>query len=284
MRTALWLALGLAACSRIGGENFGLSAHAPPVDVGHLTRPAELVRALALPGAEMDRRLGARHVEATSRVRIAPMGRPEQELDERYRLDSDGLGALHLLHDNEQDGMEASLVGGTLYVRPRYGKFVARRPEGDEVERLRRLVEGVAAGYLGPFERWLDVREAGRADVAGHAAIRLTLAARSSPMGASPHEEPSKRWRDGVRVRHLDGELTLDAASGALLEGKLEGTYEFERSGLPGPVAVSLSFRQSTSAPQPIVAPADAVPAPRRPRPLLDRQALLDGLKPAGAR
>jgi hypothetical protein len=188
------------------------------------------------------------------------------------------------VHDNDTDGMEASLVGGTLYVRPRYGKFAARRPEGDEVERLRHLVEGVAAGYLGLLERWLEVRETGRAEVAGHAAIRLALAARASPTGASLPSEPGKRWREGVRVRHLDGELVLDAASGALLQGTLEATYELERSDLPGPLAVSLSFRQSTSAAQPIVAPPDAVPSPRRPRPLLDRQALLDGLTPGGAR
>jgi hypothetical protein len=284
MRTALWLALGLAACSRTGEENLGLGAHAAPVDVGQLTRPAELLRALALPGAELDRRLGARHVEASSRIRMAPTDRPEQALDERYRLDSDGRGALHVVHDNDTDGMEASLVGGTLYVRPRYSKFVARRPEGDDVERLRHLVEGVAGGYLGLFERWLEVRETGRVEVAGHGAIRLALTARSSPTGTSLPSEPGKRWRAGVRVRHLDGELVLDAASGALLEGKLEAVYELERSDLPGPLSVSLSFRQSTSAAQPISAPSDAVPSPRRPRPLLDRQALLDGLTPGGAR
>jgi hypothetical protein len=45
-------------------------------------------------------------------------------------------------------------------------------------------------------------------------------------------------------------------------------------------MVVTLSYEQHAAKPEPIVAPADAVEA-RRPRPLLDKDVLLDGLKGA---
>jgi hypothetical protein len=280
MRT-VWLLLLIAGCSRTGQENFGIAGTrpAPPIDVQNLARPAEVVRALAMPGAELDRYLGARHFEATSSIKIEPAGQPVQQLDETYRLDSDGRGALHLLHDNAHaQGMEAVLVGGELYVRPRYGKFIHRKPEGDEVERLRALVEGVAGDYVTMLERWLSVSEAGRTEVSGRPAVRLKLTAAPTAASAPAEVEKGKKWRDTVQVRYIDGELTLDAKSGAPLAARLAASYSFVRPGSSSPVAITLSYKQTSGPAAPIAAPDDAVPMPKRPRPLLDRQTLLDGL------
>jgi hypothetical protein len=166
-------------------------------------------------------------------------------------------------------------VGGEAFVRPRYGRFVRRRPEGDELDRMRALVEGAGAGYLGLVERWLTVSDAGRGEVAGRAALRLKLGRAPTPAPAAAESQPARRWRDTMKVRAIEGALALDAASGAPLSIDLRLEYGFERDGQP--IAVTLAYRQETGVAEPIRAPVDAVVA-RRPRPMLDRQALLDGL------
>jgi hypothetical protein len=278
-----WLpVLLLLGCSRRpSSESLGLPVErVVSVDVKHLDTPTELVHALQLTGAQLDRILGARRMEARSSLKVEPPSRPVEKLEESYRADSDGQGALHLVHDNARDGLEAIVAGGTLYVRPRYGQFTRRRPEGDDVARLRENVESVAAAYLELIQRWLLVKELGRAEVNGRPAVRLQVSATGSPSLAPPETLAYRKWRDTVKVRYASGEWLLDAASGAPLSGKLEASWSFERSDLQGPVAVTLEYEQHGAAPQPIVAPPDAAEA-RRPRPLVDRDLLLDGLAPA---
>jgi hypothetical protein len=272
-----WL-LFLMACSRAptaltGGEQ------AITVDVSRLATPEELLHALLLPGAELDKRLGPHRLEATSSLKMQPPGSPVEDLEETYRLDSDGKGALHLVHNNARDGLEAVVDNGVVYTKPRYGHWTRRRPEGDDVARLRENVEGAAGAYVELLARWLEVKEVARGDVDGHPAVRLALSARRAP--ASGNEKlPYKKWRDTVKVERLDGEWTLDAASGAPLGGRLEASYTFERSDLKGPVVTTLKFEQRSAPAAPIVAPDDAV-EPRRARPMLERDQLLDGLKSA---
>lgn len=270
----------LAACARPGEENLGLTGRVADhaIDVAQLHQPAELLRALRVPGDELDKRLGARRLEATSTLKIEPPGKPAETLEESFRLDADGRGGVHLVHDNARGyGLEAVVTGDGLYVRPRHGTFVKRRPEGDELARLRHNVEGVAADYLALVEPWLTVREDARTQVAGRPAVRLKLAAK--PSASPPREaEPGRKWRQTVKVRFVDGEVLVDAKSGAPLGVRLETQYTFERDG-QGPFLATLSYKQSLGAPGPITAPEGAVPAPSRPRPMLDRHQLLEGLK-----
>ena len=282
-----WLLLltFLPSCSRGAppGESLGLAGErVVTVDIKQLATPAELVHALSLPGAELDQRLGPHRVLAKSSIKMEPPGLPVEKLDESYRLDSDGKGAVHLLHDNTRDGLEAVATGGALYVRPRYGHWTKRRPDGDGdgVAELRANVEGVAGAYLALLERWLVVQEVGRSEVNGRPAVRLSVRATSSPASAPPETLAYRKWRDTVKVRYINGEWLLDAASGAPLSGKLEASYTFERSDLKGAVPVTVEYEQHSAAPEAIVAPADAVEA-RRVRPLVDRDVLLEGLAPA---
>ncbi len=290
MRSNLWLAAAVLAtlaggCSRSGEENLGLEvpsgeAKGESIDVAELATPAELERALALPGRALDRLLGAHRLDATAQLKIEVAGRPTETLEDTFRLDSDGRGALHLTHDTSHDeGMEAVVAGGTLYVRPRYGRFVGRRPEGDELARLRATVEAVAADDLALLRPWLEVHEAGRTEVAGRAGVRLKLSASPSPKAAPRETAPGRLWRNHVQVRYIDGEVVADATSGAPLAVKLESAYRFERASDHQTVTVTLKLDQTTARPDPIVAPTDAVIDPHRPRPTLDRRKLLEGFK-----
>jgi hypothetical protein len=274
-----WLALLiLSGCSRGSEENLGLANDRVTVDVKRLATPSELVHALQLPGSELDKRLGARHLEAKSVLKIEPFERPFEILNESFKLDADGKGAVHVIHDNARDGLEAVIANGTIYVKPRYGHWTKRKAETEDVERLRENVEGVAAAYLELLEGALQVKEAGRTEVNGRSAVRLQLSASGSQRGPS-ESLPYKKWRETIKVGNVNGEWLLDASSGAPLAGKMEASYTFERSGEKGPIAVTLTWEQQLSQAEPIVPPADAV-EPRRERPLLDREVLLDGLAP----
>ncbi|HWE30971.1 MAG TPA: hypothetical protein VHB97_23350 [Polyangia bacterium] len=281
MRWASTALLLMCACSgRHGDENFGLSSGgAGSVDVARLTQPDELVRALSLTGRELDGKLGAHRMDATETLKLELGDRQTVSLDETFAVEADGRGGVHLAHDNSRgNGFEAVALNDDLYVKPRYGKFVRRKIESDELERLRATAETAAASDLRLINRFVQVREAGTATVAGHAGVKLTLAARSTPDGAPAMEtEPGRKWRESVNVRYIDGDVVLDAKSGAPLAVRLEAQYTFARDGKP--VQATLAYKQTT-APETVAvaAPADWTTL-SRPRPMLDRQQLLEGLK-----
>src|SRR3954466_15027919 len=116
MRSSLVLfaLAGIAAqgCSHPGDENLGLSTRAAnyAIDVAQLAKPAELERAVSLPGRELDKKLGAHRLEASSLLKIEPPGKPLETLEETYKLDADGKGALHLVHENTRGAGNEAVV------------------------------------------------------------------------------------------------------------------------------------------------------------------------------
>src|SRR6185437_4418867 len=137
MRSATVALLLLCACSsRHGDENLGLSSGKSAVDVARLTQPDELVRALSLSGRALDAALGAHRMDATETLKLELPGQTVA-LDDTFAVQADGNGGVHLLHDNSRgNGFEAVALADDLYVKPRYGKFVRSKVEGDEFERL----------------------------------------------------------------------------------------------------------------------------------------------------
>ncbi len=270
--------LAAAACGHHGDENLGLSGGRAAVDVAKLTEPDELARALSLSGRDLDERLGAHRMDASSSLRLTLPGNQARTLEDTFEVEADGRGAVHLTHDNSAgNGFEAVAFADDLYVKPRYGKFVRRKVEGDELARLRVTVETPAASYLRLLSRWLQIREAGTASVAGHAGVRLALSARSSPGSAPAESETGRRWRQTVKVRYIDGEVVVDARTGAALAVRLDASYSFDRD--EKPIAATITFKQTTSADPGAIAPPADWATLARPRPMRDRQKLLEGLK-----
>jgi hypothetical protein len=279
MRLGFAALLLLCACGRHGDENLGLSnGQGAAIDVAKLTQPEELVRALQLSGRALDGKLGAHRMDATESLKLELGDRQTAELEETFAVQADGRGGVHLVHDNSRgNGFEAVALGNDVYVKPRYGKFVKRKVEADEVERLRATAETAAASDLRLVLRFVQAREAGTATIAGHPGIKVSLSARSSPDAAAAEPDPARKWRQTVNVRYIDGDAVLDAKTGAPLTVRLEAQYTFVRDGKP--VQATLGYKQTT-APQSeaIAAPAEWT-ALERPRPMLDRQELLEGLK-----
>jgi hypothetical protein len=136
----------------------------------------------------------------------------------------------------------------------------------------------VAGDDLALVERFLKVTDVGRTQVAGRNAARLKLGALASPSRSASESDPARKWRETLKVSYIDGELQVDAVSGALLAANVSISYTFEKDKVPVPV--TLTYKLDTTAAEAIHAPADFAPAVKRARPMLDKKELLEGLPP----
>ncbi|HEX2571197.1 MAG TPA: hypothetical protein VH877_16690 [Polyangia bacterium] len=281
----LGLALLLGACRQGSDENLGVAGRSDaPLDLTGLDQPGRLEAVLAAEAEGVERKLGPHQRQQTTKL-VVRSGERSDTLEEFWRTEFDARGALHAVHETSRDeGIEWYLVGGDLFVRPRHGRFVRRHPQGDEVSRARDEQSRALAGYLGVLGRFAT-REEKPMRIGDRPAVRVTL--RLDPQAApSTEEDPARAWRRSLHVQALDGTVTLDAASGAVLEAHLEANYSFLREGAAGDkgreISVQLAYRSLTrqGGVAPLAAPSDALPALARPRPLLDRATLLEGLVP----
>ena len=299
----VWLGLGpgLTACRQGSDENLGLGPGPgpgmtgraeTPVELGGLDQPGRLEAVLAAGAEGIERKLGPHQRQQTTKL-VVRSGERSDTLEEFWRTEFDARGALHAVHETSRDeGLEWYLVNGDLFVRPRHGRFVKRHPQGDEVGRTRDEQSRPLAGYLAVLGRFAT-REEKAVRIGERPAVRVLL--RLDPNPTPPGEEESARaWRRSLRVQALDGTVTLDAASGAVLDAHLEATYSFQQAPSQAPrpgetagakgreIAVQLAYRSLTrqGGVSPIMPPSDALPGLARPRPLMDRAMLLEGLVP----
>lgn len=264
---------------------------ARPLDVGRAARDAEeLLRVVSAPHRETARRLGAHRFRGTHEMRVTENAggtvREVEALDEKTRLDVAASGELHALYENSRHyGREIVYAGGSIYTRPRWGKFHRRPPARDD-EPLEAADE--VYGALGAdFElvaHAARVVDGGETSVRGRRARRVTV--ELGPARARPREKLAQRkWRESLRVTQLEGELVLDAETGAVLSGRLFGEASF----VQGDKTFTMSLRAAheieevggavTVAPP---SPEETADTPSRSRELEERERLLDGLWPTG--
>lgn len=287
------------SCAREGDENLGL----PPTETAplaverrQLQRPQGLLQVAAMPPGEVVRRLGAVRLEAHTSWQITPPARPgvdsaPQAMKEDALIEADGKGGLHVLHENDRGyGSEAVLLGGQLYMRMRYGPYVRRRPEDDEVPRLLAAAGDTSGALLQLLGPWLKIDEASDAKVAGRPAVKLTLSKLASPqrdlVPRAVHLSPGQKWRPALSVASLSGAAVVDATEGALLGLKLEASFQAPRGEGGPPVKIEVSHRAAAGLGEAVSVRApgegEVIDPPVRPRPMLDYQELLEGLVPRG--
>jgi hypothetical protein len=292
-------------CRRVGDEELGLrSAEETRVSLDRLTEPEQLLRALDQAGSTLEARLGPRGLDLSHTVELsAGDGALERtdKIEQTFRFDTDGHGAFRLLRelghphalapapgrtddetapktwvDQSAQGMEAIALAGHLYVRGRFGRFIDRRPEPGELDRLRALCEGVLHDDLALLAPFLTIDDRGQGRVNGRRTRRLALGKRDRGRTAARDEDPRRAWRASIEVESLTGEVELDEETGAPLRASLDARYRVPQK--TPPLRVHLALRQEPRSASTIEAPADAVPAPRRPRPTVERNQLLEGL------
>lgn len=281
MKRSLWIALWLVAgCHHGNDENLGLrkGRRGVAVDVGALGASGELEKLLALPSAELIKRRGSHHFEATVHFAVES-GETKDVLDETVRLDVARDGSSHLVHDNSHDyGIEAIAAKGSYYVRPRYGRFVQRSPEGDEVERARDEATGLMADYLAVLGRFVSRTVAGESVVDGKKLLKVQLGKAAAPEKFSD-PDPAHAWRESIDVATLDGEVLVDAATGTPASETLNARYTAKRGDQT--IVTTIAYHATLGdldGKTPIAPPESGIVSLERTRPLLDKQTLLDGL------
>jgi hypothetical protein len=298
---ALVAAAAAGGCQHGADERLGLDERsgAASFRIADLARPGELERALARPSTEAARRLGGYRLVTTAHLELARAARADgkseagdslpdplpgplkESYQETWRLEQDAQGSTHLAHEDDRGGgIELVAVGRELYSRPRYARYSRRPVEGDELERARDQAWHVVGSYLGVLGRFAARRDAGSVAAAGgRSARRVALSLAPTP-AALVDGEPAHALRQGMKVGALEGEVWLDEADGEPLHAVLRARYTTPRAD-GGLVLVSLDLKSDVEAVggvAAIAAPEGALPPASRPRPLLDRQQLLDKL------
>ena len=265
--------LSTSACGKV--ERQPVETGQPAADPAAVTGAADLQRAAGLRLPEAHRVAGASHVV------VSEGGQALETLDEQTLVERDVRGVVHAVYTNSRDqGRELFSAGDTVWVRPRYGKFHRRPPaEPGEAERVAAEIGGVFAAHVELCASGLAVREAGTTTVAGRPARRLLLG-RGTARAMPPHTAPQRAWRDGLTVDALEGEVLLDAATGAVLLGRLAARLGFVRDGRHLEMTLSSTQEVQAVGAVSLMPPPDehSSPTPTRSTEFEDRESLLSGL------
>lgn len=262
----------------------------PPDVAGAAREPDALVRAVKRPWRDGARGLGAHTFLGTHLIELREGDQVIERIDEKTTLLAADDGALALRYANDRGyGRELFFrpptadAAAVIWVRPGFGKFHRRPPaEDDEPWRVADETFATLAADLELYAPGLAIADGGAVTHLGRPARKVTLSL-GAPRPAADQPRPERAWRRTVVVSALAGEVLLDEATGALLEGKLTATGSFERDGkkltmtVTGTHAVAdLGARVAPTFP----ADADAIDTPRRTTEFVERTELLDGLAP----
>lgn len=210
-------------------------------------------------------------------------------LEETRLAAVDAAGRLQLASMNDHGtGVEAVLDQNFLYLRMRYAPYIRYKPEAEQVTRLRALAYEPGAALLEAVAPYIRLSAPTEATAAGRAAWQVTLSRQDAPAGgrARGASGPLSAWRAAAAVELLDGTVTVDRQKGTLLALQLHTRFIAPRDGSAAAERVQVEAEHQVqvvalgaSVPA-IAAPAEWIDPPARPRPMLDRQELLNGLVP----
>jgi len=255
-----------------------------PVDVAAAaTDPGQLRRALMQPHSRIAQGLGTHSFRGTSKVVIAANVETVRALDDETAIDYSASGEFRATLDNSLEyGRHALFVDGTLYLRPRFGKYHKRAPTHvGEPAGICDDIYATLGDYFDLVSTAATGVDKGTASIGGRSAHKIELAMADSPR---PRSEPlsQKQWRENLEVLSVGGEVVLDDATGAILEGSLHGEVAFTRDGTNYTMTVAVTHTLDVGAAVQLAAPPDeqTVATRMRPHELEERDALFKGIAP----
>ncbi|HEY6100121.1 MAG TPA: hypothetical protein VIW03_11860 [Anaeromyxobacter sp.] len=291
-RLFLAAALAAAACSR-GGDSEGkrrlFSRDEASARRGggafDFEHPAS---ALTLGADDVARHLGSFEWTAAVEWTVSRQGEDAQRVRsvERHKVRQSATGDFEVsaeidpgLGPGSQSGKEIVFAGGMTYARAKYAPFRERPTDrGRDARRFRDESFGVAATVARLCGPALSATPAGETTVLGRTAKRYRLALAQEappppptvrPSGAPPPDEDTRRrlrFLDGRVPASADGELLLDAASGAPLRVRLSGAFTVkEEPSARATVELLAQVRALGGEVAAIVAPKGALEDARKP-------------------
>jgi hypothetical protein len=282
----------LAACSREGdseGKRRLFSRSDETGDRGasfDFSRPAS---ALDLDADEVARRLGSFEWSAAVEWSVSRPGDDAVRVRavERHRVRQSATGEFEVAADvdpgsgpGSETGKEVVFAEGMTYARAKHAPFRERPTDrGRDARRFRDESFGLARDLARLFGGGLAVTPAGDATVLGRPAKRFKLSLskepsppappRPRPAGApQPDEDTLRRLRflEGRVPTSADGELVLDAATGAPLRARLAGAFGVkDPPGVRTSVELLAQVRALGGEVAAIAAPKGALPDERKP-------------------
>jgi len=255
------------------------------IDVDRAAKDAgELARALALGHDQVGVLIGPHAMAGKSHMEVREGSTPVEVLDDETAIQLDGKGNYHAVLSNSKEyGREVFFVDGTMYLRPRYGKY-HKRPPADEAEpaRLRGEIFSTVAAHFDLLAGGVSVSDGGKTEVHGRPARKVVIATGKEKVKRS-ESLSQRKWRESAVVMEVAGEIALDEKTGAPLRATLRGTVAFQRDGRSFEMRLESSHELSAfgSVP-PVVAPSDeeTVADIGQRHELAERDALLQGIAP----
>jgi hypothetical protein len=214
--------------------------------------------------------------EDARRVRAVEHHRLRQTATGDFQVDVDldpGLGP------GSETGRQIVLAGGRTWARAEYAPWRERPTDhGRDARRFRAESFSLPRAVVALYGDALAASPAGEANVLGRAARRFRLslakgapapAPTARPAGApAPDEDTARRLRflDGRVPLAADGELVLDAATGAALKLRLAGAFGVKDDPQARATVELLAQMKALGADvAPVAAPKGALPDERKP-------------------
>lgn len=260
-----------------------------PIDVALAARDAaELGRAVATPHHKVAAALGPHRLLVRSRLIVTEPARAglvvEDLSDETRLLYASDKAWRGVLTNSADYGREVLYLAPDLYLRARYQRW-HQRPPTDEQEPevlLDRFAEGGAANW-DLLEPAIAVADRQSATFAGRPARKLAISRSERPAKPAVEAVAQRKWRQTRQIEAVEGEVTLDEASGAVLALELRGTVRFQRDGRTFAMQLSIDSRLEEVGQTPALPPPAAeevVQTPGRLHEVDERDQLLEGIAP----
>lgn len=269
----------------LGGLVKDQAAVGTVIDVDRAAKdPRELGRALALAHEQVGILVGPHAMAGRSHVEVREGATPVEVLDDETAIQLDGKGNYHAVLSNSKEyGREVFFVDGTMYLRPRYGKYHQRRPADDgEPARVRGEIFATVASHFDLMAAGVSVSDGGKTEVHGRPARKVVIAVGKEREKRS-EAVAQRKWREAAVVKEAAGEIALDEKTGAPLRATLRGTVGFQRDGRSFEMRLESSHELSAfGSVAPVVAPPaeETVADVSQRHELAERESLLQGIAP----
>lgn len=288
---AIALATLAAACSRGGDEEGKRRLFAKDGAAGAASGAFDFERpaaALALDAGDVARRLGSFEWSAALEWTVSRQGDDAQRVRavERHRVRQSATGEFEVVADvdpglgaGSETGKEIVFAGGMTYARAKHAPFRERPTDhGRDAHRFRDESFAVPASLFRLYGDALAVAPAGEVTVLGRPARRFKLSLASGAAGPAPAPRPAGapapdpdtrrrlQFLDGRVPTSAEGELVLDAATGAPLRVRLAGGFAVkDEPSVRASVELLAQVKALGGEVAAIAAPRGALPDERKP-------------------
>lgn len=249
--------------------------------------PAHPEAALAATADEVASRLGTFEWTGAVEWSVASSAGSPLHVTEQHHLRQSATGEFAVRADVDPglgpsavQGKEVLYVDGMTYARALPAPFRQRPTDrGQDARRFREDSFGLVRSVVAMIGPALRVEPSGGEAVMGREALRFRFtlgeaaprAAQPAPVGFQAQDADTavrQGFLRGGTVRAVDGELAVDAETGAPLRARLAATFEAPAGQAPGPqvsVVVSAQMKAFGGEVKAIAAPVAALPDERKP-------------------